>query len=262
MQQVTSADGTRIAYEQLGSGPPLLLIPGALNDRGARSAGRPLAAALAQQHTVICFDRRGRGDSGDTPPYALARELEDIDALLQQLGGPAHVYGHSSGGLLAFEAAHAGLPVSKLVIYEPPLALREARTPLPPDIVERLEQLIERDQRSATVSLFLSETIGIPEPVVQNMMSGPQWASRLPLAHTLSFDVRLAMNPSDVLARAAALRVPSLLLSGERSPAWMQHAADRLAAAIPGASRKTLVGQSHDVEPLALAPELIGFFAG
>jgi pimeloyl-ACP methyl ester carboxylesterase len=260
MQQVTSADGTRIAFEKLGSGPPLLLISGALNDRMSRNAGVPLARLLSTSHTVIAYDRRGRGSSGDTPPYAIVREVEDVAALLSILGGRPHVYGHSSGGLIALEAVRAGLPVGKLALYEPPLALGEGRAPLPPDLVDQLRRLVEQGDRSAAVALFLTRAVGIPEQAVHNMTKAPYWPGLAALAHTLSYDALLAEDPQAVLNRAGALQLPTLVLDGERSPPWMRLAVERLAAAIPGARRQSLPGQNHDVDPGELAPKLYTFF--
>lgn len=261
MQQVTSADGTRLAFERLGSGPPLLLIAGALHDRTSRSAGLPLARALARAHTVIAFDRRSRGGSGDTAPYATAREVEDVAALLAELGGTPAVYGHSSGGLLALEAVHAGLPIRKLALYEPPLALGEGRAPLPPDLVEQLELLTLKGERSAAVALFLTRAVGIPEPAVQNMAKAAYWPGLTSLAHTLSYDALLAQDPRAVLTRANGVTVPSLVLDGERSPQWMRLAVEKLTLALPNAQRQSLPGQNHDVEPAELAPRLLAFFA-
>lgn len=260
MQQVTSADGTRIAFEQLGEGPSVLLVTGALNDRTSRAAGLPLARALASQYRVIAFDRRGRRDSTDTPPYSIQREVEDVAALLAELGGKPFVYGHSSGGLLALEAAHAGLPIQKLALYEPPLALGEGRAPLPPDLVERLGTLVSEDKRSEAVALFLTRAVGIPEPAVHGMTQAPHWPGLMALAHTLRYDAELAEDPAAILARAPELRVPSRVFGGERSPAWMKLAVEKLSAALPGAERVLLPGQTHDVDPVALAPLLASFF--
>jgi pimeloyl-ACP methyl ester carboxylesterase len=261
MQHVTSADGTRIAFEQLGVGPPLLLVTGALNDRTTRNAGVPLAKLLSERHTVICYDRRGRGDSTNTAPYALAREVEDIAALLGQLGGTPDVYGHSSGGLLALEAAHAGLPIRKLALYEPPLSLRAVRDPMPSDIVEQLVRFTEREQRSEAVELFLSRAVGVPETALQKTKQSPHWPMLMRLAHTLSYDVGVAQNPEAIVERAKALHTPTLVLDGERSAPWLRFAVESLAIALPCGVRQSLPGQSHEVDPVQLAPRLLTFFA-
>lgn len=260
MQHVTSADGTRIAYEQLGKGPPLLLVTGALNDRTTRNAGVPLARLLSERHTVLCFDRRGRGDSTNTAPYSLAREVEDIAALLAQLGGTPDVYGHSSGGLLALEAAQAGLPIRKLALYEPPLALRAVREPLPSDIVEQLVRFTEHDQRSEAVELFLSRAVCIPEGALQKTKQSTLWPVLMRLAHTLSYDVGVAQNPEAIVERARSLRTPTLVLDGERSAPWMRFAVETLAQALPEGTRQSLPGQNHEVDPVQLVPRLLTFF--
>jgi len=150
MEKVASADGTPIAFEKLGSGPPLILIGGAFCDHRARAAGLPLARVLAHAMTVYCVDRRGRGESGDTPPYAVPREVEDVAAVVQAAGGAANMYGHSSGATLLIEYALAGLPAKKLALYEPPLVLAEHRERVPPDLPEQLAKLTTAGQRSET----------------------------------------------------------------------------------------------------------------
>ncbi|HVY32343.1 MAG TPA: alpha/beta hydrolase [Polyangiaceae bacterium] len=260
MQHVTSADGTRIAFERLGAGPPLLLVTGALNDRTTRNAGMPLAKLLAERHTVICYDRRGRGDSSDTAPYALAREVEDMAALLSQLGGTPDVYGHSSGGLLALAAAHAGLPIRKLALYEPPLALSALREPTPVDMVEQLVRFTEHEQRSEAVELFLSRAVRMPELALQKTKHSPHWPVLMRLAHTLSYDALLADNPEAIVERAKGLRLPTQVYDGERSAPWMRAAVEILVSALPFGVRQSLPGQSHEVDPLQLAPKLLTFF--
>lgn len=261
MPHVSSADGTPIAYERLGSGPPVLLIGGALCDRRARAAGLPLAKALAPRFTVICFDRRGRGESGSAGPYAPAREVEDVAALLRALGGAPAVYGHSSGALLALEAAHAGLPISKLALYEAPLVLGEGRTPLPENLVERLRSLSGAAERSEAVALFLTRAVGIPEDAVEQMKFLPNWPSLTALAHTLSHDAELARDPHTVLSRARSLTTPALVLDGTQSPAWLRLAVEKLSAALPHAEHSSLPDQTHDVAPAQLAPRLVEFFS-
>jgi pimeloyl-ACP methyl ester carboxylesterase len=247
MQKVKSADGTSIAFERLGSGPPVILVGGAFCDRRARAAGLPLARAMAEAMTVYCVDRRGRGDSTDTSPYAVAREVEDIAALLQVAGGRAHAYGHSAGATLLLEAALADLPISKLALYEPPLVLAGQREQVPPDLAEQAE-------------LFLTRAIGMPFPYVQQMKAGPVWASLEALAHTLSYDATITVEPLSVLARAPQIRKPVLLLDGEKSQPWMRGAVAKLAQAIAGAQYVSLPEQTHDVAPEQLGPRLLEFF--
>lgn len=260
MERVTSGDGTQIAFHRQGEGPALVLIGGAFCDHRARAAGLPLAALLRARFSVFCYDRRGRGESGDTPPHALAREVEDLAALLAAAGGSAFVYGHSSGAILALEAAAAGLPIRKLALYEPPLVLSEHRAPPPEDLVEQLEQLSAAGRRSEAVELFLSRAVALPEPALAHMKGGPAWPALEALAHTLSYDARIARDPAAVLARAASVTTPALLLDGERSPSWMRAGVRALARAKPEARHVSLPGQTHDVEGHVLAPVLSHFF--
>jgi pimeloyl-ACP methyl ester carboxylesterase len=260
MEKVKSADGTSIAYERSGSGPPVILVGGAFCDHRAPAAGLPLAAALAPALTVFCYDRRGRGESTDQPSYAIQREVEDLAALIAAAGGSAHLYGHSSGAVLAFEAAAAGLSVPKLALYEPPLVLGEGRAPLPSDLVEQLTELVAAGNRSQAAELFLTRAVGVPAPAVAHIKSGPGWAGLEALAHTLSYDARLTRDAAALLARAPSLRTPALLLDGEQSPAWMRAGVEQLGRALPSARHVSLAGQTHDVSPSALGPVLLEFF--
>jgi pimeloyl-ACP methyl ester carboxylesterase len=260
MQSVQSADGTRIAFEKLGSGPPLILVAGAFCDRRAKVAGLPLARELASSLTVFCYDRRGRGDSTDTPPYAVARELEDLAALLATAGGAASVYGHSSGAVLALEAALQGLPIQTLALYEPPLVLAGSRAPMPPELPQQLAELCQAGKRSEAVALFLIKGVGVPEAVVEQRRLSPAWASLEALAHTTSYDARLTANPESIVARAAGLRTKTALFDGGRSQPWMRAGIAKLAQALPDASHVLLPDQTHDVDPRALAPKLLELF--
>jgi pimeloyl-ACP methyl ester carboxylesterase len=260
MDTTQSADGTRIAFEKSGSGPPVIFVGGAFCDHKARSAGTPLAAALRATHSVICFDRRGRGESTDTAPYAVAREVEDMAALIAAAGGSAHVYGHSSGAILAFEAALAGLRIRKLALYEPPLVLAGERALMPDDLEQELVRLVAAGQRSDAAELFLTRAVAVPAAAVASMKNAPFWAGLAALAHTLPYDVRLTSDAAGILARAPNLRTPTVLLDGERSPAWMRHGVAKLAEAIPGARAVSLAGQTHDVDPTVLVPELRNVF--
>lgn len=260
MENVRSKDGSQIAFERLGSGPPVVLVGGAFSDHRVRAAGLPLGRALESRMTVFCYDRRGRGESTATEPYAVARELEDLAALLAVAGGSAHVYGHSSGALLALEAALAGLPLERLALYEPPLVLGDLRERMPVDLPEQLVQLTLSNQRSAAAELFLTRGVGLPGPAVQQMKRGPAWPGLEAVAHTLSHEARLTADPESIVARATALRTKTLLLSGAKTQPWMLSGVEKLAAAIPAVTRGTLPEQAHDVEPQALAPRLLEFF--
>jgi pimeloyl-ACP methyl ester carboxylesterase len=260
MEKIASADGTSIAFERVGSGSPLILIGGAFCDHRARAAGLPLGAGLKDEFTVFCYDRRGRGESSDSARYEVARELEDLAALLTAAGGTAHVYGHSSGAILALEAAAAGLPIAKLALFEPPLVFGEDREPLPGDLVERLQAFTAQGKRADAAELFLTRAIGVPAPALAHMKNGPVWPALEALAHTLSYDAAITRDPAAVLARAPAVKQPALVIDGARSPAWMRAGVAKLAQALPSARHVSMPEQTHDVDPQLLAPLLCDFF--
>ena len=260
MDHVRSADGTQVAFDRSGDGPPLILIGGALSDRRAAA---PLASLLAERFTVVAYDRRGRGDSGDTPPYAVEREVEDVHALLDRVGGAGALYGHSSGAVLALEVAAAGARVTRLVLYEPPFVVDDTRPPLPEDYVERLEALVAAGRRDEALEHFLTAGVGLPEEAVAGMRSAPMWSGMEALAHTLAYDGRV-MGPTMFgrplpAERWASVRVPTLVLDGGASPSWQRNAAAALAAVLPDARARTLEGQDHGPAIEVLAPVLIGF---
>jgi pimeloyl-ACP methyl ester carboxylesterase len=262
MEKVRSSDGTVIAFERLGSGPPLVLVGGAFCDRTARVSGLPLARELAKQLTVFAYDRRGRGDSTDTAPYAVSRELEDLAAVLSATGAEhgAYVYGHSSGAILALEAALSGAPMGKLALYEPPLVLSGAREPMPPELPDELAALIATGDRSGATALFLTRGVGLPATIVEQRMQHPAWASLTAASHTLSYDARLTADPESIVRRAATLRLPIALFDGAKSQPWMRAGVAGLAHAIPAAAHVTLPDQTHDVDPRAIAPKLLELF--
>ena len=264
MKTVTSKDGTTIAYDQAGTGPLLVLVDGALNSRSFGLNG-PLAPILADRFTVVTYDRRGRGDSGDTQPYAVQREIEDLEAIIDAVGGPAYVYGISSGAGLALEAACAvPAKVAKLALYEPSFVVDNTRPPVPADAVEQVTGLLARGRRGAAVKLFLREDVRVPAVFVAVMPLMPAWGKLKAVAHTLPYDLTIMDGrqhghplPSD---RWASLTAPALVMAGGKSPAWLQNAARALAQVLPGASHRTLPGQTHIVKPGPLAPVLADFF--
>jgi pimeloyl-ACP methyl ester carboxylesterase len=260
METVHSKDGTRIAIDRAGQGPALVHVGGALNDRGS---GAALAALLAPHHTVLTYDRRGRGDSGDTPPYAVEREIEDLAAVIEAAGGSATVYGMSSGAVLALRAAARGLPITRLALFEPPFS------PAHDDRLTRarayhtdLTGLLADDRRGDALALFMTG-VGMPAEMVRQMRGAPMWPALEKLAPTLAYDSAVmddaatgAELPADLLARVT---VPALVLDGGDSPSWMRDIARRAAALLPAGSHRTLDGQTHDVAPEALAPVLTEF---
>jgi len=264
MKTATSKDGTTIAYDQTGSGPSIVLVDGALNSRAFGLNG-PLAALLADRFTVVTYDRRGRGDSGDTRPYAVQREIEDLEAVIDAGGGPAHVYGVSSGAGLALETACAvPAKVSKLALYEPPFVVDGTRPPVPADAVGQVTDLLARGRRGAAVKLFLREDAQVPTAVVTLMPLMPAWGKLKAAAHTLPHDLMIMDGGQRgrplQLGRWASLTAPTLVMAGGKSPAWLQNAAQALAQTLPGASHRTLPGQTHIVKPKPLAPILADFF--
>lgn len=261
IETVKSADGTEIAFEVTGEGPPLLLVGGAFCDRRARSAGTPLAALLAPRFTVFSYDRRGRGGSGDTPPWSLEREVEDLAALVRRAGGTAGAYGISSGAMLVVEACLRGVPLSKIALYEPPIRVDASPGDAMVARARELEAAVAEGRRGDAAVLFLTQVVQMPVPVVEQMRRAPFWAGLEALAHTLSYDVRITARPASLVERARELSVPALALSGEASPPWMRDGVRTLANAIAGARCEMLAGQTHDVDVTVLAKALGAFFA-
>jgi pimeloyl-ACP methyl ester carboxylesterase len=256
MNRVTSSDGTTIAFDRLGEGPPVILVCGGSTDR---SANAPLAALLARHFTVFNYDRRGRGDSGDTAPYAVEREVEDLEALINEAGGAAFVYGTSSGAALALEAAASGLPITKLALWEPPFFL-EGRPRPPADTATTFTELVSAGRRGDAVEFFMRQVVGLPPEFVAGARNAPFWASQEALAHTLSYDATIMGDYSLPAERAAAVNIPTLVIDGGASLGFMGESADALTAALPDGRRRTLDGQEHNVDPEALAPVLEEFF--
>ncbi len=261
MGKVASKDGTAIAFDKTGEGPAIILVGGALSDR---SAAGPLASLLAPHFTVIGYDRRGRGNSEDTAPYAVEREVEDIHALVKEVGGSAFVYGHSSGAVLALEAAARGLAIIRLALYEPPFIIDSNHPPLPEDYVARLNALVAAGRRGDAVELFMTAAVGVPAETIAQMKQSPMWAGMEKVAHTLAYDNivmgdNMAGHPLQARQWASAT-MPTLVMDGGASPAWAHSAAQALTDALPNAQRRTLAGQSHGADPALLAPILIDFF--
>jgi pimeloyl-ACP methyl ester carboxylesterase len=262
MHAATSSDGTTIAFDRSGHGPPVIFVGGALTDR---SASEPMAALLDPHFTVFSYDRRGRGDSGDTPPYAVQREIEDIGALIDEAGGSASVVGGSSGAVLALEAAAGGLPITRLALYEPPFIVDDSRAPLRSDYVTTLTELAAAGLRGDAVEFFMTEGVEVPADVVAEMRSAPYWAALENVAHTLAYDGAVMgdmMSGTPLpLRRFASVEVPTLVIDGGASPAWARSAVAAIVDVLRNAQRRTLEGQTHDVAPEALAP-VVGEFLG
>ena len=257
MRTTHSADGTRIAFDQTGQGPPVILVVGAFNDR---STGAPLAKALEAGLTVLNYDRRGRGGSGDTQPYAVEREVEDLEALIREAGGAAGVFGYSSGAQLALEAAAHGLNLTKLALYDAPFIVGDDVPRPPKDIAAHLAKLIASNRRGDAVELYQTKLVGIPEPVVAQLRHAPFRPALEAIAHTLVYDATLVGDLRVPKDRLRSINAPTLAIYGSESPALMGPAAKALAEAIPDGHVKRLDGQSHDIVPSALGPVLLEFF--
>jgi pimeloyl-ACP methyl ester carboxylesterase len=257
---VTSRDGTRIAYERTGQGPALILIDGAFCSRQFGPSPK-LARLLAPHFTVYTYDRRGRGDSGDTPPYAKERELEDLGALIQEAGGSAFAVGLSSGAALALEAAASGLNVTKIAAFEPPYVDDNGHAG-GAEHEKNLQRLVAAGDRGGAVKYFMRSMIGAPAPVVLMMRLIPWvWPRLTAVAHTLPYDAAVMNEYKVPTARFKAIRVPTLTIHGSKTDVRLQKAAGAIAQAIPHARHVTLAGQTHNVNPAALTPAVVEFFA-
>jgi len=261
MTHVTSKDGTSIAYERSGQGPALILVDGALCSRAFGPMPK-LAPRLAPHFTVYVYDRRGRGQSGDTAPYTRDREVEDIAALIQEAGGSAFVVGLSSGAALALHAAASGLPIAKVIAYEPPYVGdngRKSGFEYEPD----LKRMIADGDRGGAVRYFMRTMVGVPAPFVVMMQLMPWiWRKMKAVAHTLPYDAAVMTEFKVPTARLASVRVPTLVMHGSRTDVRLARAAQVVASAVPGAEHRTLDGQTHNVSPAVLTPAIVDFFTG
>jgi pimeloyl-ACP methyl ester carboxylesterase len=262
MNTVFSSDGTSIAFDRVGDGPPVIIVDGALCYRASGPSG-PLAALLAKHFTVYTYDRRGRGDSGNTVPYSVEREVEDIEALVKEAGGSAYLYGISSGAALALEATNSGLPVRKLALYEAPFIVDDSLAPRPDDLLARMDALIASDRRGDAVKLFM-KTVGVPGIFVAIMRVTPAWSKLKGVAHTLPYDFRVLGDTGSgkplPANRWSSVTVPTLVMDGGKSKAWMRNAMRALTKVLPNAQYRTLPGQTHMLKPEALAPVLVEYF--
>ena len=264
MAFVTSEDGTKIGYSSVGSGPAIVLIDGALCWRASGPAG-PLAEQLKDRFTVITYDRRGRGESGDTKPYAVAREVEDLAAVIDAAGGSTAVYAISSGVPLALAAADAGSHISKMVLYEAPLIVDATRKPVDPDYARKMSELIGKGDNAGAVKHFMQNGVGLPGFAILMMQLMGVMRKLAPVGPTLAYDTALvapywtnAPFPAGIWSN---IRIPVLDIGGGKSDAWMQNAQVAISKALTNATHKTLPGQNHMVAPTAIAPMIKEFMA-
>jgi pimeloyl-ACP methyl ester carboxylesterase len=253
---VKSKDGTPIAYDKSGNGPAVVIVGGVAGDRSQQA---PLAALLAKDFTVFNFDRRGHGESGMTEPYAVEREIEDIDTIIALAGGSALVYGTSGCAVLALLAAAGGSKMKKLALWEPPFIVDDSRPKVPTDYKEQLITLLKQNRRGDMVELFMTAAVGMPKEFVAPMRQAPFWAAQEAVAPTLVYDATIMGDYSLPGTRIARVQVPTLVIDGGTTP-WLSAAADAVADALPRAQRRTIAGQPHNVDAAALAPTLAEFF--
>ncbi|XXX74569.1 alpha/beta hydrolase [Sorangium sp. So ce134] len=257
MKTTRSKDGTTLAYDVHGSGPPLVYITGASCFRSFKPVLQDVKE-FAKEFTVYNYDRRGRGDSGDTPPYSLEREVEDIESLIYAAGGKANLYGHSSGAVLALEAAlRLGDKVNRVAMYDPAYVHDEAEKVAYGQLGQKVQKLLGGGKNKEAMITFL-KGIGMPGVFVWLLPLFPGWKTMVALAPTLAYDIALTKDLPPV-ERAARVAVPAQIIVGEKSPAGMRDVADQLTRAIPGARFELLAGQDHMVSARALLPVLSRF---
>ncbi|SMC73073.1 alpha/beta fold hydrolase [Kibdelosporangium aridum] len=265
MNHLESPDGTRIAYTVSGEGPPVVLVGGGLDD-GSENA--PLADVLARWFTVLNYARRGRGESGDTLPYSLERETEDLAAVIAVTGGPAHVFGVSSGGALALEAVASGLPVASLAVYEVPYMADETMVQVWSQYVDQLVAALSEGRRGDAVALFMGLAGSSPDDIAEARES-PVWLDLVTLAPTLAYDAACIGDGPVPAARLESITQPVLVATGGvpdphmggLQPGFFDAAADRLASALPASERQVIANQTHVADPEVLGPVLHKFFS-
>ena len=256
---VTSSDGTTIVFDRAGDGPPVVIIGAGPTDR---SENAPVADLLSAHFTVYNYDRRARGDSGDTAPFSVGREYDDLAAVIDSAGGSAFLYGTSGGAVIALEAVGRGLGAAKLALWEPPYVLDdEPSRPRPPaDYEDRVAAAVAAGRPGDAVELFFSAAVGMPAEFVAGMRQTPFWPAMENRAQALVYDAAIMRDFRVPTERLAKVDVPTLVIDGAMTP-WMSRSADTVASAVPGAQRRTLEGQPHNVDPAAIAPALVEFFA-
>jgi pimeloyl-ACP methyl ester carboxylesterase len=255
MPKVTSQDGTVIAYDKRGQGPVLILVLGALNKRGS---GKKLAELLADQWTVISYDRRGRGDSTDTQPYSTKKEIDDIEALIDELGGRTSLYGHSSGAILALLAAQKlKEKVTGLALYEVPHNDDPEAQKVAEAYRKELSRLLADDKRGDAVTIFV-KSVGVTDKQVEAMKRLPMWKGLTAMAPTLAYDT-IELMKQYPKTDTHDIKTPTLVMYGAASPAFMGTTAQKLSETMPNATFRSLEGQTHDVKAEVLAPVLAEF---
>lgn len=256
MNTVISKDTTTIAFDQLGQGASIILVSGGSVDRQSNAS---LANLLSAHFTVFNYDRRGRGLSANTLPYAVEREVEDIEAVARAAGGSAYLYGSSSGAALALEAAHQLPSITKLALWEPPFILDPKFRP-PADTAKTFHDLVAAGRRGDAAEFFMAKVVGMPAEFVANARNQPWWAAQEAIAHTLEYDATIMGDYSLPSERIAAVKIPTIVITGGASFPFMHQTADAIAQLLPKGQRSTLDGQQHNVDAKVLAPVMLEFF--
>jgi pimeloyl-ACP methyl ester carboxylesterase len=242
IKTVRSKDGTPIAYERRGHGPPLVMVHGSTVDH-SRWGG--VVSKLAEHFSLYRVDRRGRGASGDGPAYSIEREFEDVAAVVESTETPAFLLAHSYGAICSLEASRLTARIAKMVLYEPPLPLPGQDLIFPTDLTQRLENLLAAGDRAGVVEAFMREVIRMSEREIESMRRTSSWAVRLQAAHTIPREVAVASTYRFRAESFAHVRVPTLFLVGSRSPAYMHEATAMASAALAGSQVESLRGQGH-----------------
>lgn len=265
---VTSADGTTIAYSLAGEGDLLILIDGATASRATTPEDAEIAALLADGFRVVGYDRRGRGGSGDTAPYAVEREIEDLAALIAATGDgrPVTLFGWSSGALLALHAAQAGVPVARLALFEPPVVVDDARPPLPADYVKQLDAAVAEGRRGDAVELFMTAAAGLPPEMVAGMRHAEFWGGLEAIAPTIAYDGRIVGDTMSGRPLRADLwdrvDVPVLVLHGVDTWPHLAGGSRAVAEHLRTATLEAVPGENHSATAETLAPVLRRFMDG
>jgi pimeloyl-ACP methyl ester carboxylesterase len=258
MRKVVSRDGTTIAYETVGEGPPIVLLGGGFRDH---TVFTPILPSLTPHCTAYVYDRRGRGESGDAPTYAIEREIHDLEAVIAEAGGEAAVFGGSSGAILALEAAMAGAAITKLALLEPPYRLEGAPQP-PDDFADNLRSLLAEEKRGEAAEYFLTDMAGFSPDEVAEWRRSPMWPANEAMAHTLLYDTTICGDGRLPVERLARTGVPTLVINSDTTSDWLHAAARATAAALPNGRQVSLPGVWHRVPPEVLGPALVEFVTG
>jgi len=256
MATVTSSDGTKIGYTKIGTGHPLIIIDGALCSR-AFGPTPDIGKMLSEYFAVINYDRRGRNESTDTAPYSVDKEVDDIDALIKEVGSPVHLLGFSSGAGLALQAAARGLNISKLVLYEPPYITNMGGHTPPADSVDQFKKMVSEGRQGDAVKFFMKDLVGMPAfiPVIMSLL--PMWKKLKASAHTLSYDASVMEGFTVPVKLTSQVKVPTYIMGGEKSALPLRNAVKKLSEVMPGSHLVILKGQNHNVSPKALVPVVV-----